>query len=405
MKKNKRFLFDILRYTSTSLATMISVVILLAIIIYVFMKGMPILSWDLIVSDNKSVLTTVSVEAKSTNEYEDPMLDDVYFSSRYGIGLVDSTDVSGEKTINIEYIADKSPFKNTTCIDNTDLKGDTIILAKGDNLSLLMGEDDEGNFVLANVKDGAKEYASLLDSTQTITSLQIKTKGGGIRGSLLTTLLLILVTLIIALPLGIGAAIYLVEYAKDGKVKNIISTMIDMTSGIPSIIFGFCGAVIFIPFVTAIGGKSGYTVLAGALTMTIVLLPTIIKTTSETLMVIPKHYTMASLALGASKTQTVFKVILPNAIPGILTAALLSIGRIIGESAALLFVMGSNISDSVDLLGQSTSLSLHIWSITSSDIPNYQTACAISIIILIIVFVVSVLVKLISKKINKMVVD
>ena len=178
-----------------------------------------------------------------------------------------------------------------------------------------------------------------------------------------------------------------------------------MTSGIPSIIFGFCGAVIFIPCVTAIGGKSGYTVLAGALTMTIVLLPTIIKTTSETLMVIPKHYTMASLALGASKTQTVFKVILPNAIPGILTAALLSIGRIIGESAALLFVMGSNISDSVDLLGQSTSLSLHIWSITSSDIPNYQTACAISIIILIIVFVVSVLVKLISKKINKMVVD
>ena len=136
--------------------------------------------------------------------------------------------------------------------------------------------------------------------------------------------------------------------------------------------------------------------------MTIVLLPTIIKTTSESLRIIPIHYTMASLSLGASKTQTIFKIILPNAIPGILTAVLLSIGRIIGESAALIFFMGTSISDDVGLLKQSTSLSLHIWSITSGENPNYETACSISIIILVVVFFLSVLVKIISKKINKM---
>ena len=101
--------------------------------------------------------------------------------------------------------------------------------------------------------------------------------------------------------------------------------MIDATSGIPSIIFGFVGSLIFIPFVSTITKVKGYSILAGALTLTIVLLPTIIKTTSESLETVPKDYMKASLALGASKTQTIFKVILPNAIPGILTSAILSI--------------------------------------------------------------------------------
>lgn len=395
---------DILRYSSTYISMLIGILVLFSIIIYVCVQGFKILSWDLITSDYESVLTTVSLKA-SDKEFENPNIENSYFSKKYGIALKDGMDNGGEDAIIITYIADESPFHKTTCIDNTDLKDTEISLTKNAILKLFMGEDSDGTFVMASTSDGAEEYVMNLDKAVIINSIQISTAGGGIRGSLLTTLLLIVVTLLIALPLGIGGAIYLVEYAKEGKFKNIISTMIDMTSGIPSIIFGFCGAVIFIPFVSAIGGKSGYTILAGALTMTIVLLPTIIKTTSEALMVIPRHYTMASLALGASKTQTVFKVILPNALPGILTATLLSIGRIIGESAALLFVMGSNISDSVDLMGQSTSLSLHIWSITAGENPNYNTACAISIIILLVVFILSITVKLISKKINKMAVN
>lgn len=403
-KRDSRRIADFFRNFFTWVSTGIACVILIAIILYVFIQGAPTLSWGLLVSDYESVLTTVSVESSNV-AFENPDVRDAFFSSRYGIAVKDDKDVGGEDCITIVYIAEGSPFLSALCIDNTELKDTKIQLNKGSNLSIAMGKDFAGDFMMVSTRDKAQNYAAQLDEMSIIDSIQIQTSGGGIRGSLLTTLLLIVVTLLIALPLGIGASIYLVEYARDGKFKRIITTMIDMTSGIPSIIFGFCGAVIFIPFVSSIGGKSGYTVLAGALTMTIVLLPTIIKTTSESLQIIPKSYTMASLALGASRTQTVFKVVLTNALPGMLTATLLSIGRIIGESAALLFVLGSSISDSVDLMGQSTSLALHIWSITSGDNPNYGTASAISIIILLVVFVMSISVKLISKKINKMAVN
>lgn len=400
----KRRILDICRYASTWVSTAFGVIVLAAIILYVLIQGASSLSWELITSDYESVMTSVKLEASAT-DFANPEIDGTYFSVKYGIALADGKDAGGEACITICYIDEASPFHRAVGIDNDENKDTVISLEKGANLSLMVGEDFEGEYIQTGIRKGAKAYAETLDKTARITSIQIKTSGGGIRGSLLTTLLLIAVTLVIALPLGIGGAIFLTQYAKDGRIKRIIQTMIDMTSGIPSIIFGFCGAVIFIPFVSSIGGKSGYTVLAGALTMTVVLLPTIIKTTAEALLVIPSHYTMASLALGASKTQTVFKVILPNSLPGILTATLLSIGRIIGESAALLFVMGSNISDSVDLMGQSTSLALHIWSITSGEIPNYSTASAISIIILIVVFILSVSVKLISKRINKMAVN
>ena len=158
---------------------------------------------------------------------------------------------------------------------------------------------------------------------------------------------------------------------------------------------------IYIPFVSLFTGKSDYSILAGALTMTIVLLPVVIKTTSEALISIPSHYMSSSLALGATKSQTIFKIILPASLPGILTSALLCIGRIIGESAALIFVMGSSIKDNINIFQGATSLSLHIWSITRADKPNYEAACAISIIILLVVFLLNVIVKIISYKINK----
>lgn len=285
--------------------------------------------------------------------------------------------LDGQPCIKMVYIASGSPFTMVT--NKEDQK--KMALSLNLELDVLMGKNKDGRLLIADASDGAKVYAEILDQAVRITSLQCKQEGGGIRGSLVATLLLIGTTLLIALPLGIGAAIYLVEYAKEGKIKRILWGMIDLTSGIPSIIFGFCGAIIFIPFVSAVFHTEGYSILAGSLTMTLILLPTIIKTTAEALQVIPDHYRMASLALGASKTQTVFKIMIPSALPGILTATLLSIGRIIGESAALIFVMGTNICDQVHLLQAATSLSLHIWSITRGDVPNYETACAVSMII------------------------
>ena len=163
-----------------------------------------------------------------------------------------------------------------------------------------------------------------------------------------------------------------------------------------TIIFGFIGVIIFIPFVNSITGSSGGSILSGAFTLAIMLIPTIVKTTEESILALPKGYMDSSLALGASRTETVFKVILPNAVPGIITSAILSIGRIIGESAALVFAIGASIQDNVSLTNSSTSLAVHIWVLLSHENPNYDAACAISIIILIIVLILSLLTKLIS---------
>jgi phosphate transport system permease protein len=225
--------------------------------------------------------------------------------------------------------------------------------------------------------------------------------GGGIRGSLLTTLLLIALTLVIALPIGIISAIYLHEYAPQNKFTDIIRSLIDMTNGIPSIIFGFVGAIVFIPMMNGIIGSQGGSIASGALTLTIILLPTIIKTTEESLKTIPLSYRQASLALGASQTQTVFKVVLPNAIGGLLTATLLSIGRIIGESAALIYAVGTVIKDTVAINERSTSLAVHIWSIMAGENPNFELASSIAILILVVVFILNITVKLISSRADK----
>ncbi len=397
---NKRKIFDILRLIPTYLSSILVTVILLGIIAYIFITGSSALSFDLLTSDYEETLTTITLSASEDSYFEDPNIEGSYFSTRYGIAVEDGYDTANEKAIFITYIADGSPFLSATSIVDSSI----VTVEVGMRLDIGYVITDSGSEIVLTVSKGASYLVNALDQASQIIQIQCKTSGGGIRGSLITTLYLILLTLIIALPIGIITAIYLTEYAKDGKFKTIITTMIDMTSGIPSIIFGFCGALIFIPFCDTTFKTSGYSIIAGAFTMAIVLLPTIIKTVSESLLVVPKSYTMASLALGASKTQTVFKVILPNAIPGILTATLLSTGRIIGESAALIFVMGTSIADDINVTKASTSLALHIWSIMQGENPNYSAASAIAIFILIVVLILSLLIKLISKKMNKMVV-
>ncbi|MEG0290116.1 MAG: ABC transporter permease subunit, partial [Erysipelotrichaceae bacterium] len=139
----------------------------------------------------------------------------------------------------------------------------------------------------------------------------------------------------------------------------------------------------------------------GSLTLSIILLPTIIRSTQEALLVIPNHLRDASLAVGANKSQTIFKIVLPCATPGILTGVLLSMGRVIGESAALIYTMGTFINDSPTILSQGTSLAVHIWSVMSGEQPNFELACAISIILLIFVLCLNITVKLVSKRFTK----
>ncbi len=390
--KNKK---DIVRLIPTVLSSLLVFFLLVGILVYIFSNGFKYLSVKLLTSDYYEEVHLVRAD-QNNKKYTNPNLNDSYFSTKYGIALKDSTTIEGAKCVIVTYIALDSVFINVRELDKN-----LYTVQINDMIDVMIGVDWYNNDLYCDSKKGAQEFVNVLDQAKTISYLQFKKMGGGIRGSLIATLLLIVFSILFAMPLGIGGAIYLVLYAKEGKLKTVISSMIDSTSGIPSIIFGFVGMIVFIPIVSLISHKNDYSILAGSLTMAIILLPTIVKTTSEALHVVPKEYMENSLALGASKTQTIFKVILPNAIPGILTAAILSIGRVIGESAALIFVMGTFIKDNVSLLNGATSLSLHIYSLTKAEVPNYNVACAISLIILLVVFSMNLIVKIINKHIIK----
>lgn len=396
IRKIKDLLLNIITYLSSSLG----LIIVLAIFIYVFINGCGALTWDLLIGDYHIESYTLSYSNELTDTYQYEAGADEYYSSRWGVSFIDSKNNEGYDVVKINYIHPASPFNFMLNSDGTIYSvktGETIETA------VLMGKNsfDEDIYVMPLSKNGAKKMASAFDLGYKIQSMNVITDGGGIRGSIVSTLYLILFTLLFVLPIGIGGAIYLGVYAPKNKLTDILRTMIDMISGIPSIIFGLVGALIFIPFFNSVSGSSGGSILSGALTMAVMLLPIVIKNTEEAILNIPKSFSDASLALGASQTQTTFKIILPNAIPGILTATLLAIGRIIGESAALIFAIGTSIQDKIIPNQASATLAIHIWSLMSGENPNYETSSAIAIVILVIVLVLNVLVKLIGKKLNR----
>lgn len=395
--KNKRKFKDLLLQIITYLFSSFGIIILGAIFVFIFIKGGSTLSFNMIKGDYYQEVYNVKYENKNMIDLEYKEIDNAFYSSRWGIALSDGTNNAGENVVYVSYIDASSPIKSMKNQSNNE----SIILQKGYIVTKIVLTDEEDNMIVAISKYKAEKMINQINKGVTINDMQLTTSGGGIRGSLITTFILIGLTLIIALPIGIGGAIYLSEYAKNNKFTAIIRTMIDMSSGIPSVVFGLVGMVIFIPFMNATIGSNGTSIAAGALTMAIMLLPIIIRTTEESIRAIPQSYRHASLALGASKTQTIFKVVIPNAIGGILTSTLLSIGRIIGESAALIYVMGTAIKDDVFINKNSTSLAVHMWSIMAGDNPNYAQASAIAIIILFIVLLLNILVKLIVKKFNK----
>lgn len=210
------------------------------------------------------------------------------------------------------------------------------------------------------------------------------------------TLELIFFTLIIALPLGIGAAIYLSEYAKPGsKFVKIIRTFIDTLSGVPSIVFGLFGMLLFR---NALG--LGYSVFAGAFTMVFVVLPTVIRSTEESLRAVPVALREASYGLGAGKVRTIFKIVLPSAFPGIATASILAIGRIIGESAALIFTMGMVFTFSGSPAGTGSSLSVLLY-FCANEGHYINQAYATAVILLLLTFLLNLIVYFIQRRVKK----
>ncbi|MFU8785917.1 MAG: phosphate ABC transporter permease PstA [Candidatus Izemoplasmataceae bacterium] len=370
--------------------------ILLSIIYYITSTGAHLISWDMITGDHRTVNVDITVNPSQTNLTVDNLDDEIYYSSKWGVGFYDATNREGNPIVKIGYVHPNSPFKEGININVRDENSEEYFftLKEGYSIEKAFFEDPEG-FVIARM--GAEAMANAFQSSNIIQSATFQNVGGGIRGSIITTVYMIFLTLIMVLPIGIMSAIYLNEFAKKTKSTRIIRQMVDLLTGVPSIIYGMLGAALFIRFLNALHVTSGGSVLSGAMTMAVVLLPTIIKNTEEALKIVPVDIRTGSLALGANQTQTIFKVVIPNAIPGILTGVLLGIGRIMGESAALIFAVGATIKDTVILTERSTTLATHIWVIMGGEKPNFELAAAISILILTIVFIINFAIKLIVR--------
>ena len=220
----------------------------------------------------------------------------------------------------------------------------------------------------------------------------------GILPNILNTLYIIFLAMIIVLPLGVGAAIYLTEYASNKKVVAIIEFATETLTGIPSIIFGLVGMLFFLQL---FGLKAG--ILAGGLTLVIMILPTIVRTTQESLKTVPQSYREGSLALGAGKWHMVRTVVLPNAVDGIVTGCILAIGRIVGESAALLFTAGFGLALNdfiTSLQSSSATLTVALY-VYASERGEMDVAFAIAAVLMILVLIINFGAALAGKKLKR----
>lgn len=214
--------------------------------------------------------------------------------------------------------------------------------------------------------------------------------------AIINTILMIVLSLLIAGPLGIFAAVYLVEYAKKGnKLVSVVRITAETLTGIPSIVYGLFGMLFFVTTL-----RWGYSLLAGAFTLAIMVLPVIMRTTEEALLAVPDTYREASFGLGAGKLRTIFVVILPSAVPGIFSGVILSIGRIVGETAALMYTAGTvaELPDSV--MSSTRTLSVHMYSLASEGLYVNQ-AYATAVVLLVIVLAINWLSGRIARKIKK----
>ena len=227
-------------------------------------------------------------------------------------------------------------------------------------------------------------------------SLEYNTENASLMPALINTIIMTFLCLIIAIPFGIFSAIFLVEYAKKGnKFVGIIRLTTETLQGIPSIVYGLFGMLFF---VTALGW--GYSILAGAFTMSIMILPLIMRTTEESLKAVPYTYREGSFGLGAGKLRTIFKIVLPAAVPGIMAGVILAIGRIMGETAALMYTAGTVPDIATSPMSSGRTLAVHMYNLSSEGLYMDQ-AYATAVILLVVVVAMNALSAFAARKLTK----
>ncbi len=361
------------------LAGAISLGLLLIIVGFIFINGMSLVDIDYLLTDNNSSTQYVTVgQTGSLFEKPNDIEEGSFFLENYGITLKMAEDEEG---FEITHISKDSPVLYGVNNSNKEVE------IKEKDVIKKIDSDDWDEITI-------EEAAEMINSSNRV-KLKITTLGGGIYPMLVTTLILIGLSLLIAVPIGVFASIYLVEYAKEGKFVKIIRFATESLAGIPSIVYGLFGMIFFVKFL-----DFGQSMISGSLTLSIILLPTIIRTTEETLKTVPPSYKEGSFALGANKLQTLWKVIMPNTISGILVAVLLSIGRIVGESAALLFTAGTFAKIPESIFDQGATLTVRAY-MEVKEYGNVEAACAMGIVLLVVVFMLNILAKLITFKLEK----
>ncbi|MFV0467226.1 MAG: phosphate ABC transporter permease PstA [Lachnospiraceae bacterium] len=211
--------------------------------------------------------------------------------------------------------------------------------------------------------------------------------------SIINTIFLTALTLLFTVPIGIGSAIYLAEYAKkDSRFVKVIRLMTETLSGIPSIIYGLFGLLFFVGSL-----QFGYSILAGAMTLAIMVLPLIIRTTEEALMSVSDTYREGSFGLGAGKLRTIFVIVLPAAMPGVLSGIILATGRIVGETAALIYTSGTVADVATSVFSSGRSLAVHMYSLSREGL-NIDEAYATAVVLLIFVLLMNAISSRVAKK-------
>lgn len=379
------------------LSSVISVGILVAILGFIFINGIGQISKQFFINNYNSSSYYLSFNAENTesNITEVELLDSKYNKEIYdmketpvyieniggAVSIVENTKTKNRDFI-ITYVENSSPMAGA--VDRT---GKAIGIIEGYKIDRINGE---------KVKDKSlEEVTSLLEEASGKVELKVVSAGGGVFSNIVTTIYMIVLSLGIAAPIGILAAIFLVEYAKPGKIVNLIRFATESLSGIPSIIFGLFGMAFFVVFL-----KFNLSIISGALTISIILLPTIIRSTEEALKAVPDAYREASYGVGASKLQTITKIIIPSAMPGILVAVILSIGRIIGESAALLLTAGTVAKIPDSLFSSGSTLTVQAYYLAKEE-GNIEMACAIGIVVILLVVVLNIIAKLITRLFNR----
>ena len=227
-------------------------------------------------------------------------------------------------------------------------------------------------------------------------SLHYTSENASVIPALINTVVMTLLSLLIAVPFGIFSAIFLVEYAgKGNKFIEVIRLTTETLSGIPSIVYGLFGMLFFVNTL-----KWGFSVLAGAFTLSIMILPLIMRQTEEALKAVPDSYREGSFGLGAGKLRTVFRIVLPSAVPGILAGVILAIGRIVGETAALIYTAGTVAQVPKNVLGSGRTLAIHMYMLSSEGLYMNQ-AYATAVILLVLVVAINTLSGVVAKKLTK----